>query len=180
MRHLDRRPRSQLGLLDGSVLAAMRATCRALRRAKIPHAVVGPLAVMAHGYYGVPPRFEIAIPKKGDATAARLLGAMPERDSLVVDLKGQRIRLIVADAARPSLVQALRQPVTIARLPFTRLGPLVETCLARNFAEDRAYVVELVKCGVNVRNIKRHLCRHAPGLLPAFENHVGRAAIEPP
>jgi hypothetical protein len=168
-----------LGLLDDvvtpSVLAAMRTASRALATLGVRHAVAGGLAVGAHGYPRNTRDVDLLV---GDEAFERHAGGLVTlRPGVPVQIGGVAVDLLSTGGADAFLEDSLA-PAAAGEVPVAPAGVLVYLKLKSPRLKDRADVVELVKAGLAVEDVRRYLERHAPSLVAELDKCIARARAE--
>jgi hypothetical protein len=167
-----------LRLLEGAVsprvLAAMRSASRALTALGVRHALAGGLAVGALGY----PRNtqDVDLLVGGEAFERHPGGLVTLRPGVPIEIGGVGVDLLSASDDEAFLEQSLEPPS--AEIAVVPAGTLVYLKLKSPRLRDRADVVELIKAGLPVDNVRNYLEQHAPALAGRLEECVARAHAE--
>lgn len=175
--------RNLAGAINPKILRAAQEFSQELRKRGIPHAIIGGLAVGAHGY----PRatrdadFLIARSAMTEVAGAALGG---EVSGKTLRFHGVIVDLLFAGADEGFLEDeiARAQPAPRARIgqtPVVSVEALVCMKLDAARAKDTADVVELIKRG-GVRRDRAHafLRAHRPDLVDDFRSCAAQAAVE--
>ncbi len=168
-----------LGLLEGivapRVMTAMRSASQALTTLGIRHALAGGLAVGAHGYPRATQDVDLLV---GDEAFERHPGGMVTlKAGVPIQVDGVAIDLLSTAEDETFLEQALLLPVA-GEIGVVPAGTLVYLKLKSPRLKDRADVVELLKAGLAAESVQCYLERHAPALVPRFEQCVAQARAE--
>lgn len=154
------------------VLDAFRIASESLARAGVRHVVVGALAVGAHGYPRATKDVDFLV---GDeAFTHHADGIVTMNPRLPIEVNGVPIDYLSPREGEQHLASALDGSpgacVDAARLIYMKLKA--------SRLRDRGDIVGLVNAGVDVEACRAYLVAHAPGLVTAFDDLVGRAADE--
>ena len=170
--------RPDLTLMDGvvapGVLSAMRTADRILTKARIPHAVVGGLAV---GAYGHPRATRDADFLVGDEAFVQRGGVLRMRPEIPVEIRGVAIDTIWSSTAEESAAIDQAKPAGQG----VRVAP-IEVIVAMKIrarrAQDDADVVGLLRSGADEDGIRAALSGFDPGLIERFDQLAEQARIE--
>ncbi|MGH7170709.1 MAG: hypothetical protein ACRELF_03435 [Gemmataceae bacterium] len=158
------------GIVAAEILAAIEVASAKLREAGIPHALVGGLAVGAHGYPRTTDDVDFLV---GDEAFEKHAGGLVTLKLPLIAIGNVRIDFISLDESRgekESLRSALESSLTSNQVPIVPLAALVYLKLKAGRQKDRADVVELLKRGrIEVEEIERYLAKHAPVLVRKWE-----------
>lgn len=146
------------------VLEVARDTSARLTRRRVPHALVGGLAVRAHGYERHEGRVELLVP-----VGFRGRDAVRRGVEVVFVRPNQRTRFLDAEVLLPD---------STSELPVARVEAVITLKLVSGRAQDEADVVELLKHGVPAAVVRAYLTSHAPQLLTTLEKLARRAKRE--
>lgn len=156
------------------VLEAMRAAAAELRRMGVRHALVGGLAVGAHGW----PRATRDVDFLVDETA------FERRPGGLLVLKvpfeagGVPVDSLAPRDDEPFLADARDHAEATDGLPVIGIEALVYMKLRAGRMRDQVDVVELLKAGAPVDRCRGWLARNAPDLSSAFDELVATAERE--
>ena len=157
------------------VLAAMRSASRALGSLGVRHAVAGGLAVGAHGYPRNTQDVDLLV---GDEAFERHAGGLVTlKPGVPIQIDGVSVDLLSTSGGEAFLEQSLGPP-TPGEVPVVPAGVLVYLKLKSPRLKDRADVVELVKAGLAAESVRPYLERHAPSLVPRFDECLAQARAE--
>lgn len=154
------------------VLAAWRTASEALRRAGIPHVVVGGLAVGANGYPRNTKDVDFLV---GDGAFVHHLGGIVTMNpALPIQVNGVAIDYLSPRAGEEHLAAALAAPPG----SFIDVPRLVYMKLVAGRLRDRGDVAGLINAGADVDKCRAYLAAYAPEQMSAFEEIVVKAAAE--
>lgn len=167
------------GVVAPEILSAAEIASAKLREAGIPHALVGGLAVGAHGYPRTTDDVDFLV---GEEAFRRHAGGLVTLKLPLIAVGNVRIDFLSLDESRgekESLQSAMENPPPDAPVPIVPLPVLVYLKLKAGRQKDIADVVELLKRGrIEVEEIDRYLAQHAPDLVRRWENAKKTAAEE--
>jgi len=139
------------GVVSDRILLAMRDATLRLDDLQIPYALIGGLAVGAHGA----PR------------------ATKDVDFLVGEEAFEHHGPIVSFRAglpiETFLVEAIQEAIQSFGVPVIGIGPLIYMKLSAGRRQDEADVQRLMEAGNHERTAREYLTKHAPQLLPDLE-----------
>jgi hypothetical protein len=166
------------GIVAREILAAAEVASAKLREAGIPHALVGGLAVGAHGYPRTTDDVDFLV---GDEAFEKHAGGLVTLKLPLIAVGNVRIDFVSLDETRgekESLRSAVESSPVSNQVPIVPLVALVYMKLKAGRQKDLADVVELLKRGrIEVEEIDRYLTQHAPGLVRKWE-HIKKVAQE--
>ena len=171
---MGRAPNLQAALSAVSlkVRRALEASHEALRLAGVPHALIGGLAVGAHGYVRATRDVDWLV---GDE-AYRFVGKLVVmREGVPYEYDGVKIDYLSPAAEGEKAVLSKGAAISIAPVEH-----LVRQKLGAGRAKDQADVIELCKRGADERSILAYLRSAAPHLIPEFDRLASRARKEAP
>jgi len=148
-----------------------------LTRLGIKHALVGGLAVGAHGWPRATKDVDFLV--DDGAFAKSPAGIVTMRPGLPIEAHGVAIdSLSIRDDER-YLQGAVTNPVTTREgVPVAPIEALVTLKLKSPRAKDATDVIELVKAGIDADLVRAFLATHAAALVPRFDDLVARARAE--
>jgi hypothetical protein len=150
---------------------------RQMAAAGIRHALVGGLAVGAHGW----PRAtrDVGFLVGGEAWVRRPSGIVTPNPELPLEAHGVAIDAIPIREDEPHLQAAVDSPLSTPEgVPVAPVEVVVYMKLKSPRARDEADVVELARSGVDLGRIRAYLVANAPGLVERFDAMVARARGE--
>jgi hypothetical protein len=174
-----RKPGADLSSVEGvvspRVLDAMRAASNELARLGVPHALVGGLAVGAHGYPRATKDVDFLV---GDEAFERHEGGIVTmKPGVPIQIGGVLIDLLSAQPEEGALTGVPVVPAP-GDVPVAPVEALVHLKLKSPRMKDASDVVELLKAGVDRGRCRAWLAVNAPALAPRFEELVERADRE--
>jgi hypothetical protein len=180
------REEKRLGRLD--LAAAFEVVSDRIRRAAvdsskqmaaagIPHALVGGLAVGAHGWPRATKDVDFLV--GSEAWVRRSSGIVTPNPELPLEAHGVAIDAIPLRDDEPWLREAIENPLpTPEGVPVASVEAVVYMKLKSPRARDEVDVIELVRSGVDVARIRSYLSSHAPALLARFGAMLARARAD--
>ena len=160
-----------LSALSPKVRAAFKASHEALCRAGVPHALIGGIAVGAYGYARATKDVDWLV---GDE-------AFDFHGKLVTTKAGIPFQYdgVLIDYLSPVAGTEETSALSVAALPAVApVEQIFRQKLKAGRARDHGDLVELLKRGVRVDPVRKHLTKVAPELLPAFDRIVVTADKE--
>lgn len=158
------------GVVSSRVLDAMRIASAAMTALGVRHLVVGGLAVGANGYPRATADVDFLV---GDeAFEHHTAGVVTLR--VPVQVNGVAVDCLSIASDEGHLVDALAAtPGAFATAPV-----LIYLKLKSPRLRDRADIVEVIKAGVDVQEVRRYLATHAPRFVDVFDDMVRAAEAE--
>jgi hypothetical protein len=154
-----------------NVIRALHVASAALQRAGIRHAIVGGLAIAAHGYGRSTKDVDFLV---GDeAFEHHPGGIVTMRPGVPIQVSGVLVDFLSIDPDEGYLKDDLTTSGDIASA-----NVLVYLKLKSPRAKDRVDIIELVKAGLNVVACLAYLKQHRDVLTAKFEECVAAAAAE--
>lgn len=159
-----------LSAVPAQVAEALQIASAELDRRGIRHVVCGGLAVGAHGWPRSTKDIDFLV---GDE-------AFEHHGAIVTSRVPFQIGQVAVDAIRFPDAPFLDQELTTApgTLRVISIGALAYMKLRANRRKDQVDLIELCKAGVDTREIRDFLRRHAPDYLPPFERLAQEAEQE--
>lgn len=158
------------GVVSPRVLDAMHVASAAMTALGVRHLVVGGLAVGANGYPRATADVDFLV---GDeAFDHHPAGIVTMR--VPVQVNGVAVDCLSVAADEGHLIEAL----TAAPGSFASAPVLIYLKLKSPRFKDRADIVELVKAGIDVAQIRRYLERHASQFVASFDELARTARTE--
>ncbi len=153
------------------VLLDARRVSAALTHLRVPHALVGGLAVGIHGHPRATKDVDFIVGEEAFASTFPLLTFRPE---LLAVVQWGVVDLIAALPGDPVLLLDLTLDPAGA-IPVVGVEVLVVTKLRASRTQDLADVEALVRAGADVAAILAFLREHEPQHIPAFSRIAQRA-----
>lgn len=153
-------------VVASKVLHAMRVASEQLSRAGIRHALVGALAVGAHGYPRATKDVDFLVGEEAfEHHAGGLVTIAPGVPVQVGSVGVDPVQIAPDEAHLAGVIEA---PLARQGIPIAPLGTLVYLKLRSPRRRDSADLVELFKTGFDENEVRLYLARHAPDLLNKF------------
>jgi hypothetical protein len=167
------------GVVAPEILAAAAVASRELREAGIPHALVGGLAVGAHGYPRTTDDVDFLV---GDEAFVQHAGGLVTLKVPLIAVGKVRIVMISIESSKEEKEQlrpAVESPAESEQIPIVPLTALVYMKLKASRQKDLADLVELLKRGkIDIGGIDQYLKEHAPTFVPQWSRVKELAAKE--
>ncbi len=163
------------GVVSSRVLDAMRTASDELSRLGVRHALVGGLAVGAHGYPRATKDVDFLV---GDeAFEHHGGGIVTMKPGIPIQINGVLVDLLSAQPDEGALgaVPVVRNGVDV---PIAPIEALVYLKLKSPRLKDAADIIELLKVGIDHTRCRAWLTTNAPMLVPQFEELIERAQRE--
>jgi hypothetical protein len=163
------------GVVSPKILDALRVASDRLAALGIRHALVGGLAVGAHGYPRATRGVDFLV---GDeAVEHHPGGIVTMKPGVPIQVDGVLVDLLSAQTDEGAL-----HDVPVARagdeIPVAPVEALVHLKLKSPRMKDASDVIELLKAGMDRARCRAWLAANAPGLMTPFEELVERAERE--
>jgi len=146
-----------------------------LSQLNIRYALAGGLAVGAHGYIRATLVVDFLV---GEEAFEHQGGLVAFKAGVPIEVNGVRIDYLSPASLGPQLEEALNDPPTNAGFAIVPVEVLIYMKLVANRRKDLVDVVELVKSGADVQQVRNYLQRYASDLLPQFEELADEAMAE--
>jgi hypothetical protein len=157
------------GVVADRILDAMRVAAAQLDRLGVRHALVGGLAVGAHGHPRATRDVDFLVgPEAFEVHAGGLVTMKP---GVPIQVAGVTVDCLSIGEDEGHLEAALGQPVAPAEA-------LAYLKLKSPRSKDRSDLVELVKAGFDTERVRAYLAAHAPELLPKLDDVIRTARAE--
>lgn len=167
-----KRKTPDLSLLDDvvaeKVLRAMRVASAQLKALGVRHALVGALAVGAHGYPRATKDVDFLVGE--EAFELHEGGLVTLRPGVPIQVGGVAVDHLSVQEGEEHLASALAGAT--AQVPVAPLDALVYLKLRSPRRRDHADVLELIKQGIDAAVCRRYLEAHAPDLVDRFDELV--------
>ncbi|MBI4700670.1 MAG: hypothetical protein HY744_05820 [Deltaproteobacteria bacterium] len=159
-----------VALLDGvvapKILAAMHAASEQLAAARVRHALVGGLAVGAHGYPRATKDVDFLVGE--EAFEHHGGGIVTIAPGVPIAVRDVAVDTLSIGPGEEHLDAALEEPEVTAGVPVVPLAVLVYLKMKSPRKKDAADVVELLKAGADARAILSYLRAYAPDMEDLF------------
>jgi len=167
------------GVVSTEVLDAVEVASAKLREAQIPHALVGGLAIGAHGY---PHTTDDVVFLVGDEAFEKHPGGLVTLKLPLIAIGNVRIDFLSIDESRGEALQMrteLESSPSSNGVPIIGLLALVYLKLRANRQKDVADLVELLKRGrIETSEVDVYLAEHAADLVRRWDKIKAAAAAE--
>jgi hypothetical protein len=165
-----------IGVVSDRILLAMANASAAFDKAKVRHALVGGLAVGAHGYPRATKDVDFLV--GNEAFKHHAGGLVTFAPGVPIQSGDVAVDPLSISPDELFLEEALDHAIVRNGIPIVTLEALVYMKLKSPRNKDRTDLIELAKTGIPVRQITDYLKENAPQLLPKFEEIVLTANSE--
>ncbi len=174
-------------VLKGDVLGTARVLSKQLFAHGVPHAIVGGIAVGAHGWARATRDVDVLVPSGTDLD--QLVGdkGQPIRaddfNGRTVKMRGIPVDFLAPDSVGTAFLDAAVGTAEVSGgLPIIQLGPLVAMKLHAGRHKDQADIVEVLKAAgdfeATAATVRTYLAEVAPHFLEDFESLAVQARVE--
>ncbi len=150
-------------------------TAAQLSRLGIRHALAGGLAVGAHGYIRTTMDVDFLV---GEEAFEQHGGFVTFKTGVPIEVEGIRIDYLSPVGLGTHVERALNEPSISKGLAVVPIEVLIYMKLVAKRRRDQIDVVELIRVGADIKQVKEYLKAYAPDLLPLFEELVNEALSE--
>ncbi len=150
-------------------------TAAQLNHLGIRYALAGGLAVGAHGYIRATTDVDFLVGEEAFDHHGTLVAF---KAGVPIEVDGVRIDYLSSVALGSQLEAALDHPLMSEGLAVVPVDALIYMKLVAKRRRDMLDVVELVKAGTDVKQVRNYLQQYASDLLPLFEELVTEALAE--
>lgn len=173
--------------LRGDVLATARELSQKLTAAGIPHAIVGGIAVGAHGWARATKDIDILVPSNVDLDE---ITGNKGRLIMAASFNGRTVKMngVIVDFLSPAaedtdfLDEAVALAERVGGLPIIPLGALVAMKMHASRERDEVDVIEVLKAAGDLDaaadEVRAYLAAHAPQFSEDFDSMVLRAKVD--
>jgi len=163
------------GVVSSTVLSALRASSKRLAALGIRHALVGGLAVGAHGFPRATKDVDFLV---GDEAFEHHEGGfVTMKPGVPIQVGGVLVDLLTAQSNEGALASVPVLPVG-DEVPVAPIEALVHLKLKSPRMKDASDVVELLKAGIDRARCRVWLENNAAALTPRFDELIARADHE--
>jgi hypothetical protein len=187
---MARSPRSTFAAVergaDKPVVEVAKEASERLRIRGVPHALIGGLAVAAHGFERYTKDVDVLVPSdrrdilktvsRSTIHGLDFKPGVPLR-GVSYHRRGVAVDVVLPLAPAAFLDEELGVPGP-GEIPVLKAPALVFLKLLSRRAKDDADVIELLKAGLSPEPVRRYLEEHALELVERFEQLAARAAAE--
>jgi len=177
-------PRRKVNLVDikdifrfvaPNVREAAVKTAAQLNHLGIRHALAGGLAVGAHGYIRATTDVDFLVGEEAFDHQGLLVAF---KAGVPIEVDGIRVDYLSPAALGPQLEEVLNHPPVSEGLGIVPIDALIYMKLVAKRRKDLVDVIELVKAGADLTQIRSYLKQYADDLAPLFEELVNEALAE--
>ena len=154
------------GVVSERILQAMRDATARLELLRIPYALIGGLAVGAHGAPRATKDVDFLV---GEEAFEHHGPIVSFRAGLPIESGGVAVDPVSIGAEETFLVQAIQEATPSFGVPVIGIGPLVYMKLVAGRRHDEADVQHLMDDGEREREARGYLELHAPQLIPSLD-----------
>lgn len=154
------------GVVSERILRAMRDATLRLDDLQIPYALIGGLAVGAHGAPRATKDVDFLV---GEEAFEHHGPIVSFRAGLPIESGGVAVDPVSIGAEETFLVEAIQAATQSFGVPVIGIGPLIYMKLSAGRRQDEADVQRLMEAGSHERAAREYLEQHAPQLLPDLE-----------
>ena len=152
------------GVVAPEILAAVEVASRTLRKAGIPHALAGSVAVGAYGYSCMTNDVEFLVGDEAFIHHASGVVTLKVPMISIGEVRIDMVSIAPSQEEKDHLRAAVEHPPESEHIPIVPLSALVYMKLKASRQKDLADLVELLKRGkIDIPVIDRYLERYAPG-----------------
>lgn len=177
-------PRQRVNLMDikdtfrfvaPKVRDAALKTSAQLTHLGIRHALVGGLAVGAHGYVRATTDVDFLVGEEAFDHQGLLVAF---KAGVPIEVDGIRIDYLSPASLGPQLEEVLNQPPRSEGLAIVPVEVLIYMKLVAKRRKDLLDVIELVKAGADLTSVRNYLKQYAGDLISMFEELANEALAE--
>jgi hypothetical protein len=150
-------------------------TAAQLNRLGIRYALTGGLAVGAHGYIRATTDVDFLV---GEEAFDRHGLLVAFKAGVPIEVDGIRIDYLSPASLGPQLEEVLDNPPMSEGLAVVPIEALIYMKLVAKRRRDLVDIIELVKVGADLTNVRDYLRKYADDLIPVFEELVNEALAE--
>ncbi len=147
------------GVVAPRILDAAHAASKALTKANVRHALIGGLAVGAYGYVRATKDVDFLIGEEGFEHGGGLVVTFAP--GVPIEING-----VAVDVLSDELVEdEVEDPIATEGIPIVSVEALIYLKLKAHRRRDKEDVVELLKAGIDEKDVRRFVQEVAPDLL---------------
>lgn len=163
-------------VVSPKILKAMRTASARLVQSGIPHALAGALAIGVHGYPRATKDVDFLVGEEAfQHHSGGIVTLSPGVPISVGDVPVDPISIAEDEL---HLNKAVDEALVLESIPVLPIGALVYLKLKSPRRKDSADLVELVKSGSPIAEIRKYLVQNAPHFLEKFDKIVADAEKE--
>jgi hypothetical protein len=163
-------------VVSDRVWKAMVDSSQALDQLGVGHALVGALAVGAHGWARATKDVDFLV--DDSAWIKTPAGLVVMRAGLPVEAHGVAVDTLSVRDEERHLLAAIQAPQISEGIPVAPVEAVFYLKLVSPRSKDRLDLLELVRAGIDVESVGDYLDRHAPDLRAKFDDIVRTAEEE--
>lgn len=167
-------------LLDGvvapQIILAMRVASAQLTKAGIRHSLVGGLAVGAYGYPRATKDVDFLV--GNEAFCVHAGGIVTLAPEVPIEVNSVAVDPISVAPDEQHLEDSLDSPCSSEGIPLAPVEVLVYLKLKSRRRKDGADIVEMIKAGMPVEEVRQHIEKRASESIDKFDSLVEEAARE--
>lgn len=177
-------PRRQVNCMDmkdvfrfvaPKVRDAALKTASQLEHLGIRYALAGGLAVGAHGYVRMTTDVDFLV---GEEAFEHHGVLVTFKAGVPIEVDGIRIDYLSPTSLGSQLEETLNRPPVSEGVAIVPIDVLIYMKLVAKRRKDQVDVIELIKAGADVKQVRHYLKQHASDLLPLFEELANEALSE--
>lgn len=150
-------------------------TASQLEHLGIRYALAGGLAVGAHGYVRMTTDVDFLV---GEEAFEHHGVLVTFKAGVPIEVDGIRIDYLSPASLGSQLEETLNHPPVSDGLAIVQVEVLIYMKLVAKRRKDQVDVIELIKAGADIKQVRRYLEQHAADLLPLFEELANEALTE--
>ncbi len=150
-------------------------TAAQLKSLGVRYALAGGLAVGAHGYIRTTTDVDFLV---GEEAFEHHGPLVTFKAGVPIEVEGIRIDYLSPISLGPQLEETLDHPATSEGLAIVPVEVLIYMKLVAKRRKDLVDVIELIKAGADLKQVRSYLQKYAHDLLPLFEQVANEALDE--
>lgn len=161
-------------VVNPTISDAMEKASERLDDLGVRHALIGGLAVGAHGFPRATKDVDFLVgPEAFDRHTAGIISPIA---GLPISVGGVAVDFIPIEDNEPFLNSTIEHPDESCGIPVADINALVYTKLRSPRPKDRLDLLELIAIGMDVKSVAEYVAEYAPKLLTKFNDIVADAA----
>jgi hypothetical protein len=161
--------------LSPEIREAAIKTAAQLNHLGIRHALAGGLAVGAYGYIRATADVDFLVGEEAFEHHGPLVTFKP---GVPIEVEGIRIDYLTPLSLGPQLDVTLEHPPTSHDLAVIPIEVLIYMKLVARRRKDQMDVIELLRAGVDEKQVRTYLQQYAADLIPLFDDLINEALSE--
>ena len=150
-------------------------TASQLEHLGIRYALAGGLAVGAHGYVRMTTDVDFLV---GEEAFEHHGVLVTFKAGVPIEVDGVRIDYLSPASLGSQLEETLDHPPVSGGLAIVPVEVLIYMKLVAKRRKDQVDVIELIKAGADIKQVRLYLEQHAADLLPLFEELANESLVE--